>query len=353
MTNNVQIRSNGGKPVCTVFNELDGTTSLSVSSRDAITTTPRTFFFRDPNGNVAMNVDVSVSGTPDQIYDGESSFWTPTATVGTWDFASASPVHTGSFATDATATVNGDQGTFTRSTPIDTDNFSAISGWVQLDQFDPTKNEITIEFELSGSPVGIPVNIGDFIDDTLIGSFQQFVIPFSQISLSGDVDSMIVTTVRTAGQPPDYHLDDLQLEEFGGAVYSISPGDQEMFSFNEIGFIVEDTFDSTVSNASMENIPLDGFLGLPALTAGISLTYSKNGAVTSFNFRELRDVFSSGFKKDSSGGNASKTWVQCSFELGSFAQLDILEGDRLFLTITEDLSGLDTLIFTAKGRVVN
>jgi len=306
--------------------------------------------FINSAGSNALNIDASVGGTPDGVHDGtDTALWTASALSGTWTFNSAFtgagwPAN-GTQSVDATATVNGDQALFTRSSPINTDNYSSLSGGTYLTTYNVggggLNNQILIFFRLAGAQVGVSQNLGDYIDTSSLNTGQSWNIPLSAFNVTGNVDEVVVQTVRAAGQPPSYYLDVLQFEETGGETFVVAPEKGTYLGFKELSFIVVDNISTTLADNSMTNLAYNQILSIPALTNGIILRGVAFGEVqASFSIRQLADFYDIGLQIVDSFSDGTNTCLKISLTYPEYAILDSRKGDRLELFISEDLSGL-------------
>jgi hypothetical protein len=101
----------------------------------------------------------------------------PSADITTFTSSDGTNVPVQAASIDATATTNGDQATFTRSSAIDADSYNSISGCVYLTAFNNAGNEIQLSLQLSGAINGSIVNVADFIDTSLLNEWQEFTVP--------------------------------------------------------------------------------------------------------------------------------------------------------------------------------
>lgn len=313
-------------------------------------------FLNDTFGT-AMNQNVTFGGTPENIHNGvDNVYWTGSALSGTWDFLSTTNPQTGTRCIDATSTANNNEALFTNSglyADIDPDDFVALTGGVRLENF-VIGHEVQIRFRLEGADVGNFVNIYDFVDTGVIDSYQNFVIPIANFSLTGSVDEFVVKTVKTSGQNPNYRLDNIRLENTGApAVFKTTTPVGTRFHITEIWIRMEDAFDSTLANNSIPNFPIDQFLGVASLTNGIVFSRVQNGkTLLSLTLKNLGDFLATGSSLINATGNA----INSGFTLlMTFSEPIIIEGNEeenfLSYAISDNLAGLTRFTSVAWGKV--
>jgi len=306
-------------------------------------------FLNDDFG-VAMNQNVTFSGTPEIIHNGGSSTeWTGTAIQGTWNFADSAKI-------TITSANNNDEASFAEETPttIDMSGFTALTGKVDLDIYNPVNNSIIIQFDNAGTLVGNSIDLNDFIDT---GDFseQSFVIPKADLGLTTQLlDGMTITITRTGGTKPTIKFDDIQFEQTGNpAVFKATTPIGTRFHITEIRIRIEDAFNSTLADATVPNIPFDAFLGVAALTNGIVFSrVAKGKTLFSVTLRDVSDFLATGSNMINISGNATNTGFTLLVE---FPEPIILEGGEsenfLSFTINDNLSGLTKFTAAARGAI--
>jgi hypothetical protein len=291
------------------------------------------------------NVNASFSGTPEVVHNGTDSVaWTGSALTGTWTFDSTAQAQAGTKSVDATATVNNDEAQFEDSTPISNADYTALTGYIYITGW-PTSGtkEVTVRNRLAGVNAGDELNLSDYIDTTLLNTWQSFTIPIADFNMpTQNIDQLIVKTVDIGGgAAPDYYLDTIQWEETGGAIFSVEPDAESIYTVSELNITIADAFNSALTNASHQNIPYDALLGVSALTDGINFRLTTNDIVR-FNssFKQHIDFMGFPGAKCQSGGDGTNTWVTYTYTFDPPFRMDARTKDKFEMTISEDLSGL-------------
>jgi len=293
-----------------------------------------------------LDSDIMDAGSENYVIN---DIWPGTAVVGTWNFADG-----GKFT--ITSADNNDEATFTvdSSHIWNATNFTALTGKVDLDIYNPVNNTMILAFGLDGVLVGNPVNIDDFVDT---GDFteQAFVIPKEDFGLTTqNFNSMRLIILRTAGTKPTIKFDDFQWENSGTpAIFKATTPLGTRFHINEIRIRIEDAFDSTLANSSIPNIPIDQFLGVSALTNGILFSSVKAGK-TLFNvtLKDIGDFLATGSNLINATGNGTNSGFTLVVE---FPEPIVLEGGAsenfLSFTINDNISGLTRFTAAARGAL--
>lgn len=321
-----------------------------------------TFFTNDTFGR-DMNQDASFGGNPDEIHDGiDAVYWTASAISGAWTFNSAAQNHTpaGAQSIDATGTLNGNEALFTRGAPIALSGYVALTGWIYITSWGAVgTRHVELRARLATADIGNTVNADDYVDTATIGSWQKFSIPKSDLGLGGEnIDELVVQTINSGGAAPNYYLDDLQWEETGvDLFYTVVPEIGTWLHIDKLMVVYADAYTGIVTvagnteNATMPSIPYDGFFGVSALDSGI--IYHRHGEgviqVTS-PIKQHSDLMNfSNAQVTGYGSDGTSSWVSVVVNFSAGVILKSEDDDFLELHITEDLSGLDMLRFSAGG----
>ena len=314
--------------------------------------------FLNDSGSPIMAVNGEASGATDGIHDGtDSTLWTATASIGTWDFASTTQANTGTKSIDATLTVDGDLATLERSSAIDSADYSLVTGFIYLTKYNSVRNSIPLQLLLAGVQTGITINLGDFIDTANIGAWQSFSIPIDEFEAVGDIDQLTVVTTTTSGAAPAYFLDDLNLRASGSIVFKAEIPKDKTFRVKRIELSFRDNIDlfATVAgateNATALTLNPGGLMGLSSLTNGIAMRSVVSGVTgQSAVIRNMADFIYTVFSIDDAFSSGSDALVK----LGSTVELNpILYGvsnDRVEIVISDDLEGLTDFRGVLRGE---
>ncbi len=280
--------------------------------------------------------------------------WTGTAVQGTWSFADAGKITLTSGNDNDRADIDA-----AATAAYDWDNFTALTGKIDLDTYAEATTTIVVSFNLNGALVGNSVNLDDFIDT---GDFteQSFAIPKASLGLSTQtVNGLTIIVTRTAGAKPTFKLDDLQLEASGTpATFAVNVESGEKFHISELVFAYKDNINSisTVAGAAenVTNMALDpdAILGVSALTNGFVITRSKKGkTLFSATVKTLGAHIAAGAKPD---GTLTAPDGSSTFQIlrAIFPEPLILTGnpdDTLEITINDNMSGLERFTVAARG----
>ena len=287
------------------------------------------------NNRLTLTADIFPLGTEAYAVD---AVWTGTAVQGTWNFADSAKI-------TLTAGENGDEASIDANAlaSYDMSNFTAFTGKIDLDLYNGTNHNFTIQFDLNGVPAGVSVNLNDYIDT---GNFaeQAFVIPKADLGLSSQsVNGLTIQLVRSGGAKPTMKFDDLQFEATGTpAPFIYTPQSGQTTKLISLKVIMADDV-TTIAAASGYN----KLLSVSALTNGITVTaISKGETVFSGSFIQLADFLiipNSTFEVQTDGTNS---WLTINFPFNDHPViLEGQKGDSVSFTINDDLSSL--LLFRA------
>lgn len=355
---NVRLKGSpgAGKPLIDAhihpFETVNGIHHGLVSlTRELLELNPGIKPFLNENFGNAMNQNIGFSGNPLLIFDGVGAGWTSSIIAGDWDFTDAGKVSITTANNNDQALWDGSDGAYGST---DMNDYTALTGLVDLDIFSPINNGMIVQFLFQGATVGNSVNLNDIID-TGIFTEQSFAIPKAVFGLTTQtIDQMTILIERTGGAKPTIKFDNFQWQETGTpATFKVTTPLGTRFHITELRLRLTADIDSTLSNNSMPNIDYNTILGVPKLTNGIVFSRLQKGKVSfAVSLKCLDDFFATGSNLIISTGNASKLGITLVVE---FPKPIILEGDDgsnfFAFTIADDLSALTRFTGFARGAI--
>ncbi len=281
-----------------------------------------------------------------------NAVWTGAATIGTWDFSTDNVI------TQAGAN-NNDQCDITGDA-LDkswADDFTALTGAINLNTYSEGTNDITIQMTLAGVAIGDSVGLNTYIDTTEFAA-QNFVIPIGDFNIGGQLFNGIrIIVTRSGGSKPAFTLDNIRTE-FSGVplTYELNLTRGERFNISELVFTYADALVSEKTGLADVTetftnpfLSYDAILGLAALSNGFVITRKKKGkTLFSVTIKTLGAQISVGATIGELVTDNANTFITLRFK---FPDPLILTGDpddSLTITINDDMSGL--LQFTAVAR---
>ena len=339
---------NGGTQVDGAKKAIDGNnTGLIAYTADLRDYAGGAGLLTDENGSAEMAVNGAFSGTPENVYiDEPTTNWTNSALSGTWDFASTTITpHGGTESIDATATGDGDQALMERTSAISLAGFTTLTGYIYITSINDSRHDITVETRLAGITVGNSVSIKDYIDVTLIGSWQEYAIPKADLGLNGStIDQLVFTTLVSSGVGPNYYLDTINFEEIGGKVFTFQPPKGVIFEIKTVQFTFLDNI-TVIEPSQIMSATLSNGIRIRTVTDGITRF---SGAILDFT-----QWLSLGVDISSQIFGATDTAVKLTSDVpGTFQVLDGNKGDNYSLVISDNLSGLTSMKGLVRGRVL-
>jgi len=286
----------------------------------------------------AMNQNVAFTGTPELIHNGgDATGWTGAAVLGTWDFAAAGVGVSGGAAVTVTSAINLSTATFNDAGEIDMSGYTAITGQVNLQIYSALNNSILLQFQNNGVNVGVPVSLNDYINTSLLGSYQSFVIPKSDLEIDNiTVDELDIIITRSGGTRPTIYFDDIQIEEFGEPlIYTLKPRAGTKLHVNTLEFSWADV-GTGITAFAYNKI---GAISTLANGIGVNLTDSDVSGVV----RNLGDFLSLTGRIVNKIDDGTNTFVTVAFDFKAQEVpivLDSREARVITVTINDDLSGL-------------
>ena len=348
-------------------NEISG---LVVAARDLKTYTNRPKFFINSTYGVDMNLAIAWGASPEPIYNGgDDTYWTITTEIGiagSFIEESTDQAHGATKSLDATPSSNDDTILLTDSAAgsIAMSDYAAITGWIYITGWAQVDTVgVELQARIGGVNVGNSVDIGDYVETTVLNAWQQFTITKGEMGLSAQtVDELTIKTIDTGpALPPNYYIDDLQWEESGAinAVrYDLTPNNGTWLYVESIRIIMADahtgitTVAGATEGATLPNIAYNKFLSVAALDTGIQFhKYSKGEVELIGVVNQLSDLLQfPGSKIDSYGGDGTNAWMTVTFTMPAPWVLKAEYNDFLSMTINDPLNGLLLLRMSAGCR---
>lgn len=307
-------------------------------------------FFTDNNGSVDLNVDAATTGTPDVIYaenSGTPTEWDWTIEAGAanrFDFAHSVTVHAGSTSIDGTNSRANNVAQGDNGSNISLSVYTSLSGFIYL-----TSWAITAELLIYGwdtnlaSMIGTSVDIGDYINVGTLNTWQKFTIPLSDLTLVGASIDAIRVQLGPTNPPPNYYLDDIQLDTGGGVmIFTVQPDNQTWLHIKDINLVIADGYTGILSDGTMPNLSYNKILGLSKLTNGIVYQRIINGEIVNVNVvRQLSDVLQlPGSSIKSLGSDGTNTFMNLNITPTEPLVLKSETNDELRIILSDNLSEL-------------
>ena len=302
----------------------------------------RTLLFLDADGSRNMNVDGTVSGTPDNVHNGiDNVYWTAAATIGTWDFESTAQFNSGAQSIQAINMSDGDTATISKGADLDFGNFAAVSGFIFITKVNISNNQFNILFFDNGISTGNSVDILDYVDSGTLNTWHKFIIPKADFGILGQtIDELTVSVVRTTGAAPGFYLDDMKIEESAGICFVAQPASTKIFEYSRIELYFEDALASTLTDAALPFVKLDGILGITP-TIGFTLQrFEDRVAQISLVFKTVSDMMSLTFHVVDAGSDGTNTFLKLAADLTTNSRLVETNDDQQVITINDDFTGL-------------
>jgi len=310
--------------------------------------------------NLAVNA--AAGGTPEQIHDGtDSVLWTASAVQGasfTFDSTNRPAPGGGTKSIEIASPAVTDIAQFATGAPVALSGYSSISMDVNVDQRYQDGDVITlIGYDTTlGGTVGTSVDIKNYFSYAEFDIWQVISIPLSDMNLeASSVDAFRLVIDAKQSQSPTFYIDNLQLEESGGAIaFDMAGPPGETFHIEAIELTLTDALDISVASGTVPGLSHDKLLALTSLPVGIlGSTTIHLETYNAFNISNVGDLFSEGFHIKSIICDGTNTSVTFRYELGGHhIPLPEANGSRFTFTVRDDLTGLISATARAHGYIV-
>lgn len=325
------------------------------------------FFVNDTYG-INMNKNGSLSATVTElIYDedvGAPGEWNMSTIVGTaasFIYDSVVQHYHGSVSIDARGSNDGYIAQAAKGSSFSLVGYQFLTGYIYITTWAVagTKQVLLYGWDTAGATmVGNSVNIGNYVNTTQFNVWQKFTIPLTDMMLTNEtIDALRIQTVDIGtGLAPDYFLDYMKFEGSatggGNLDYIVEPNpDSRLYVYNMYTTFVA-SYSGTLSDATMPKIPYDSFLGLGPLASGMLFRVIKdNENLYTIVFRNLFDIMS--FTRSTItdfGSDGTNTWFKLNLQFDPPFFLNSTGGDKIIITIRDDMSSLLGFRTTLNGR---
>jgi len=341
------------------INTQDKLNGLIVSTRELKEYKFDNKFFTSDDFGINMNISATVPIENEELIYNENA-GTPTewdtSVVGggpLFDFTSTSQVYNGNYSIDATLTIANSVMQLYRSSTIDLNGYQFLTGYIYITGWSSVSFQ-NVSFygwnTNTSTIVGNSVNISNYINFANLNTWQKFVIPLSDMGLTEKIiDAIRIETLDVGpGIPPNYYLDLINLEgssspdSTGIVEYKIIAEPNTYSHVCNIGMTIVGEYDSTLSDGTLHNIPINSFLNVSELENGILFVIVQdNSTMFSAVFNNLFDLLSlTASNITSSGYDGTYTWVKINIPFVEPIKLKP-NLDKISIFIRDDLSDLN------------
>ena len=334
----------GGVSKSEVYNPTDdgrtGPPGLNVYSTERIKRTYRPIPLLSSEFGLNQAIDAAFSGTPVLIHDGiDTVAWTGSNVVGSKvTFNDTGRPLGGTNSVLVNAPSLNDQWEFDQGSDITIANYTAITGFINIDKDWGASDEVSICAVDTGTGlvVGNAVLLTTYINFFDFDVWQNFSIPFDDLGLSsGTFDVIRMEYASKAGPSPRFYLDDMNVQETSGlAEFEFKPTANEIFHM--------DSFVHHVVNAATEAVTRgpDKYFGDTALSNGVVITVQTEGnTVLGLSITKLSDMtIAPQTRQVETISDGTNTIAKVTTDHPTI--LDGSKGDFFKYTISDNLTGL-------------
>lgn len=305
-----------------------------------------------------MAIDVTASGCPVLVHDGiDSCLWTGSVITGTAariTFNSCVRANAGCNSVEMDNMTVGSIIQFLGCCSVNLACYVSLSMFINVDKDWAAGDAVTIYgwCSCTNNQVGTSVCLSSYFNCLDFDVWQSINIPLGDMCLqSSSVDSFRVSQGSVTGKAPKFYLDCIQIIETGSPVaFLIEPPASKIFSVNTLLLTFTDTFAGTVTGGTMPGYAYNKILGVSSLTNGISIQFRINGeSAEGAVYAEFGDFVREGFSIKDVMSDGTVTLVAMRFEFSEPLRLQRREEDHISITISDNISGLDSFTALAIG----
>ena len=221
-------------------------TSGNPISSSPLWTLGRDSFKRYDNSTEQMNIDGRALGTPVDVWDGDSTYWTESGD-GSKTTGSA---HSGTYGWDTGVAAVNDDVKFDNGSMIDVDGtYAELRFWIQPKAFPLNSRPKIGWMNSTNNVIGNRVRIDDYTENMDLDVWQQIAIPISDFALeSNNVQKLQLRWMNVADQ--QYWIDDIELIPTGSGPYRFEFEAPDADTIYHVSMIVLQVIGNTTGWAS-------------------------------------------------------------------------------------------------------
>lgn len=167
-------------------------------------------FLRTDNGTAVMNVNGTAAGTPEVVWNGEGTYWTP----GGQGSAETYAAHDGTYGWDSSPTSLGQVSEFDYGSNRDITLFDTFSFWMQPKAY-PGGSDLQVLWKTAaGTTKGNVLSVANYVTNMDLDVWQRVEIPIEDFALPDDVAKVHFKYALKGGQ--QFWFDTIELNTGGG-----------------------------------------------------------------------------------------------------------------------------------------
>lgn len=312
-------------------------------------------FCVNPDFGINMNQNGSFSGSGELVHDGtDSPSWAGSQISGTKvTFDSSDRSNTGVTSVLVDNPAINDTWQFYKGSTIDLTSSTAITFAVNVDKDWSDDDSVTIVGydTVADIEVGTPVNIEDYVDALDFDTWNNAVVPLSDMGLQLETIDSFRMTMQTTGGPkrPKFYMDDIQIRDTDDPiVFAAAATLGTKFHISEVVFTIADT---GTGGAAYSYLKIGA---LTKLINGVVLNVKVEGeSVFIANIKCIGDLMQSGVVVINHVDDGTNTFISMAINLRTTEPIILHSafGDTLSMTISDDLTGLDLFRVFVRGWV--
>ena len=316
-------------------------------------------YLRATNSTGSANLAVDASPAASELINdgGDTVAWTATAT-GNVDLTSTTQAFDGTQSVEwpAAGASQGAEARFARpSGEITVTAGKTLTGQIYLEAF-IAGSEFQVRFRNNGGNETPWTDITGFIDTGIIGAWQPFNIPLSFFGGLAEFDEV---RVRKRNNNTSFFVDVLSVDSPAGGdegTFELGAFDPTLnnsrITVKTLSLYIESTDTSTLADAALPNISPSNFGAKIGLVDGVQLTFNDGeGNLTTFALQTNRGLIAQFQPEVQAGGDGTSQWVLFTWDLPYPVTFKPNSPQSISMTVNDDLSGYDFILFDAKGVV--
>jgi hypothetical protein len=319
------------------------TPGLNVYTQNRLDYVQRSIVFLNDDFGRSMNINASASGATQLVHDGgDTSAWTGSNIVGSdADFASTTFFIAGAASVQIDAPAQNDIWEFDKGSSQALTAYDVLLGQIYITKDWGVGDSVTI-YGWDGAIVGTSVKLEDYINELSFGVTQDFSIPLADMGLANSsITGFRMEMDIRIGKAPIFYLDTLTLSESATAQFTAAPAQGKVVEIHQID--ISAAFVGTT-------LSYNEWFG-ETLSIGVGLQrFEGPSPGLALNYTQLSDILSAVWETVDHFHDGVNTFVKLRTTLSEPSVLEGSRGDRVVITIADDLSPLLMMSAILNGK---
>ena len=242
-----------------------------------------------------------------------------------------------------------------RGADLDLTNYITLTGWIYLTKWNAAGLTI-VGWDIGAvAPLGIAVNIGNYINTGILNVWQRFAIPLTDMGIAGLTSTFDGLRITILHPSVDTYIDYMRIQEKGASdpvTFFVKPSKETWYYIDKITWIFADALNISLVNGTVSGLSYNKILGVTRLNSGMIYQRIQTDQIQQINvFQSIGDILEKSIADVSSQMcDGTNTFITITTSFAHPIVLKEQDKDELCITINDDLTGLLLFRATTTGK---